>query len=364
MVKTEPFQGKTVETRVFLDCPVQQRRESTEVRGACEVLAGVMEEVGLACIQPPSPSDDLEDRYLEMVVKYFGQDEEALACDERPDLQWQVGRTPPYAEKARRYPELGVFLDAMDPEVRPEMADGREDRKDPKQRFFAPFGPKPPKTKFPLLNAPPVLPAAFPEWDDLTTRWGNHLLEVGIGIMEMLEVAYDIPNGDLASLLEYGPHLVAPTGVDLAKLEPGDVVAWGHLDLNNGSLHGRSNLPGLVAWTRAGKAVTVPLKTGQLLFQAAMQLERVLNGRIRAGLHAVYAWPTLADQMAAARAAGKKLIRSTSTVFLHAGTDQMLVPHPRLVTQDTPARFAPILAGHQVARELDLIFGTVEELTA
>lgn len=363
MVRTEPFEGRAVDTRVFLDCPAQLRRTSIEVRNACEVLASVMEGVGLVCIEPPPAPDDLDDRYLEMVMAYFGQDEDALVQDQRPELQWQVGRTPPRSETARAYPELAAFLASMDPDMRPRMAGGLKGNEDAKGRFFVAFGPTPANTNFPQFNAPPVHPAAFPQWEDLTRRWGFHVLNNGKVLLQMLEVAYDLELGALADLLEFGPHLVAPTGVDLAQLAIGDEVAWPHLDLNKLSGHGRSNLPGLVAWTNTGKAVQVSLKRGQLLYQAAMQLERVLNGRIRAGLHAVYAWPTLADRMAAARAVGHRLIRSTSTVFLHCATDRLLTPHPRLVTVDRPALYEPIIAGNQVARELDLIFGTVDQLT-
>jgi hypothetical protein len=61
-------------------------------------------------------------------------------------------------------------------------------------------------------------------------------------------------------MMQYGPHLLAPTGSDLhteqyGKL--GTVLAGYHYDLNFLTIHGKSRFPGLNIWLRDGTYVTL-----------------------------------------------------------------------------------------------------------
>jgi len=90
--------------------------------------------------------------------------------------------------------------------------------------------------------------------------WGNELLDTIRIVLEMLNKAMRLPDNYLIDLNIGAPNLLAPTGSDLNKHKPGDVFAGFHYDLNLLTIHGRSNYPGLFAWTRDGRkfAVTVP----------------------------------------------------------------------------------------------------------
>jgi hypothetical protein len=56
-------------------------------------------------------------------------------------------------------------------------------------------------------------------------------------------------------MMQYGPHLLAPTGSDLHVHKygkKGTVLAGYHYDLNFLTIHGKSRFPGLNIWLRDG----------------------------------------------------------------------------------------------------------------
>lgn len=63
---------------------------------------------------------------------------------------------------------------------------------DNKWRFFHRIGPRPTVTKFSELNAPPVVPAAFPEWIKVMDTWGYKLLDTGFALAEMIAVGFGL----------------------------------------------------------------------------------------------------------------------------------------------------------------------------
>jgi len=74
--------------------------------------------------------------------------------------------------------------------------------------------------------------------------------------------------------MHLGPHLLAPTGSDLAQYnEEGTIFAGWHTDLNLLTIHGKSNFPGLSIWTREGSKMSVKVPDGCLLVQAGKQIE-------------------------------------------------------------------------------------------
>lgn len=104
-------------------------------------------------------------RFLDMLERYFEQPDEAKAADVRKEMHYQVGTTPEHVELPRDHCErMKAFKDADKPLslCPPE--------KDPKSRFFWRLGELPVDTEFPALNAAPVIPAAFPEWSDVSGR--------------------------------------------------------------------------------------------------------------------------------------------------------------------------------------------------
>ena len=97
-----------------------------------------------------------------MLERYFAQPDDARLADVRKELHYQVGATPSRVELPRDHcARMQAFKDTDKPLslCPPE--------KDPKWRFFFQLGERPTETEFPVLNAPPVVPAAFPEWTEV-----------------------------------------------------------------------------------------------------------------------------------------------------------------------------------------------------
>jgi isopenicillin N synthase-like dioxygenase len=91
---------------------------------------------------------------------------------------------------------------------------------DPKWRFFWRIGDRPDAadTKFAELNAPAVVPKAFAdEWASTMDGWGGKILAACQTVAEMLALGFGEPRDSFTSRMHLGPHLLAPTGGDLAK---------------------------------------------------------------------------------------------------------------------------------------------------
>lgn len=148
---------------------------------------------------------------------------------------------------------------------------------DPKCRFFHRMGIVPPTTEFPTLKMENVTPINFANtWERDMEIWGQQIKSCAEGVVRMLAVGLGME--EMALLDEagkYGPHLLAPTSVDLRKNGQLDNIFAGfHSDLNFISLHGRSRYPGLHIWARnSGKRLGARMETGHILVQAGKQLE-------------------------------------------------------------------------------------------
>lgn len=119
-------------------------------------------------------------------------------------------------------------------------------------------------------------------------RWGAGLLGTISCVAEMAARGWRLPHDAFAARMARGPHLLAPTGVDLGRApREGDVFAGYHYDLNFLTAHGASRYPGLHAWLRSGRRVAVRIPRGCLLLQAGKQMEWLTGGHVRAGFHEV-----------------------------------------------------------------------------
>lgn len=49
---------------------------------------------------------------------------------------------------------------------------------DPKWRYMWRVGPRPTATEFEELNADPVIPEGFDDWEEVMTTWGTKMLQV------------------------------------------------------------------------------------------------------------------------------------------------------------------------------------------
>jgi isopenicillin N synthase-like dioxygenase len=249
---------------------------------ACRDIANALHHYGVVICRDPRVSAQDNDRYLDMMERYFALSDGVR--DARPEYSYQVGVTPSGKERPRnhcaRMGTLGPGDKPLSP-CPPEL--------DPKWRFFWRIGPLPPfKTRFPALNMDPVIPPEIPRWRDVMDTWGSKMLACLNTAAEMAAVGFALPPDAFTRRMQYGPHLLAPTGSDFAVFhQEGTVLAGYHYDLNFLTIHGKSRYPGLYIWTRSGRRRAVAVPDGCLLIQAGKQLEYLTAGHVLAGFHEV-----------------------------------------------------------------------------
>ncbi|CAF1328409.1 unnamed protein product [Rotaria sordida] len=153
--------------------------------------------------------------------------------------------------------------------------------------------------------------------------------------------------------MKYGPHVLAPTGSDLARFgKLGTVLASFHSDIGFLTIHGRARFPGLFVWTREGKRLAVKVAQGCLLLQAGKQFEWLTGGQVLAGFHEVVVSEQTIQVIDEASKVGRSLWRVSSTMFTHIASDRILQPLKPFATPETMKKYPPIKAGAQVLAEL------------
>ena len=91
---------------------------------------------------------------------------------------------------------------------------------------------------------------------------------------EMAAVGLQLPSFTFTTMMNYGPHLLAPTGSNLNEITTvGSVLAGFHYDLNFLTIHGKSRFPGLFIWARTGEKISLEIPDNCLLIQAGKQME-------------------------------------------------------------------------------------------
>lgn len=91
------------------------------------------------------------------------------------------------------------------------------------------MGVPPKHTKFVQLNADPVIPKAFPQWESSMNQWGGKLNDAVSVASEMLAIGLGLESNTFLNLAKNGPHLLAPTGSDLSRYgNLGTVLAGFH----------------------------------------------------------------------------------------------------------------------------------------
>jgi isopenicillin N synthase-like dioxygenase len=295
--------------------------------------------------------EQYNDEFIDLIEDYFNQPEDALQPDVHPELMYQVGATPSFTEKAREHCSRVAQYTGDDKPltVCPPEAD-------PKWRFFWRIGERPNSTQYENLNAPQVIPAAFPNWAEKMDQWGNLMLQACFTAAEMAAVGFDMPANSFTGMMQNGPHLLAPTASNLKK--HGDlntVFAAYHYDLNFLTIHGRSRYPGLYAWLRDGSKLKVKVPANCLLLQAGKQFEWVTGGHVLAGFHEVVVTDETLAAVERQRAANRPLWRISSTLFSHIASDQILRPIAGFANAEADAAYPPLAAGEQVVKELEAI---------
>ena len=328
---------------------------SAELLAAARAATDALHRFGVLVVRDPRAPAEANARFLDLLERYFGQDEEAKARDVRKEVYYQVGRTPERTELPRNHCARIAGLD---------LGAGREHaplslcppEKDRKERFMRRVGPRPERTAFAQLHAEPVLPAAQPDFADVCDAWGGALLGAAEAVAELAALGAGLPRDAFRRRMHCGAHLLAPTGSDFAKFgAEGTVLAGYHYDLNFLTVHGRSRFPGLFVWTRGGERLSVAIPEGCLLVQAAKQFEHLTGGPVLAGFHEVVVSRATVAAIEAARAAGRSLWRVSSTLFAHICSDELLEPLGEYAALPSAKDYPPILCGDHVNAELAAI---------
>lgn len=251
----------------------------------CTRLAQCLTESGALVVRDDRLKDSDNDEFLDLMEEYFESDDKYN--DIRPHFHYQVGATPENTERPRilRDSSIAQKAKSLPPDQRPTIPSGP----DCKWRFFWRVGERPTHTRFPELNAEPVIPEKFADrWSSIMTSFGDKMLNTVKTVAEMLAIGLEIDKTSFTQRMRLGAHLLAPTGVDLDKYNKlGTVIAGYHYDLNFLTIHGRSRYPGLFIWLRNGQRIPVRIPKGCLLLQAGAQLQYLTGGFIQAGYHEV-----------------------------------------------------------------------------
>lgn len=320
----------------------------------CLEVSRTLADTGALLVKDPRCSAEDNDRFIDMMEKYFEQPEEFKRLQERPHLHYQVGVTPEGIEVPRSLVDQDIQekLKSLPKEYQPAPLSGP----DPKWRYMWRVGPRPEITQFKELNSEPVIPEGFPEWKDTMDSWGYKMISAIETVAEMAGIGFGLPKDAFTSLMKQGPHLLAPTGSDLKRYgQEGTVFAGYHYDLNFLTIHGRSRFPGLNIWLRNGQKMEVKVPVGCLLIQAGKQIEWLTAGQCMAGMHEVVVTSRTTDAIKRALQQNCSLWRVSSTLFAHIASDAVLKPLGHFADTPLAGKYPPMRAGEFVEQELSVI---------
>ncbi|ORZ41368.1 hypothetical protein BCR44DRAFT_1422665 [Catenaria anguillulae PL171] len=293
---------------------------SPAAKAECAKAAEALKTYGALLVRDPRVPESANHEFLDMLEAYFEQPHDVKLQDVKPELSYQIGATPEFTEEPMCFRDAKLALLPSDRAV-------------------------PEKSKYPALNAPPVVPKAFEDrWLKVMDGYGQQLHDAVELVAEVAAVGlgYEDPKA-FVNKAKFGPHLLAPTGSDLARFNKLNTVFAGfHYDLNFLTIHGKSRYPGLHVWARnTGVKMSVAVPDGCLLVQAGKQIELLTGGTLAA--------------VERAKAAGRSLWRVSSTLFYHIASDVVLKPTGPFDTPERNAEYPAVDCGEYVRKELELI---------
>ncbi|KAH8686611.1 hypothetical protein BGZ61DRAFT_454754 [Ilyonectria robusta] len=347
---------------IDLDAYLNHPLDSDAVQTECRKAADALITYGALVLHDSRVSEHDNTAFLDLLEDYFDQPDHLLRNDERPELSYQIGVTLENTEKPKcavDEPCLDV-IQRLHPSQRP--LDISAHSPDPKCRFFWRMAEPPPfDTDFPGLNASNVVPDAphlKDRWTPAMNQWGSSMTNAVSKLAEMAAVGLGLPAQYFSDAGRYGPHLLAPTASDLQKYGSKDTILAGfHTDLNFLTIHGRSRFPGLHIWARnTGNRIPVKIPPGNyLLVQAGKQIEHITGGLIKAGYHEVVINEKTLETIERRKRElpSRPLIRISSTLFWHLGSDFDLVPVPELAEKARKLRTLQSKAGKDEGQETE-----------
>jgi isopenicillin N synthase-like dioxygenase len=216
----------------------------------CRKAADALKTFGALLVRDHRVPSGANAEFIDLLEAYFEQPHDIKMQDVRSDLSYQIGATPEFTEEpvCLKDEQCVNIMNALEVSDKPTSWAGP----DPKWRFFHRIGPSPLKTKYPCLNAPPVVPKAFEDrWLPIMDEFGRLLKDSVESVAELVAVGLNLPKNTFTDMAQFGPHLLAPTGSDLKRFNQLNTVFAGfHYDLNLLTIHGKSRFPGLHIWAR------------------------------------------------------------------------------------------------------------------
>lgn len=314
-------------------------RTGDDTETASEV-ARALSEYGVLIIRDPRVNPSLPGQYRSMMERFYRLPTEIKSKyiqELLPDGRqiYETGWRPSYTEKPRRRTEvLHLIPDDAKPHEPPSA--------DPKERFMDPVGLRPESSEFPELDyLPRITPTEIEEWPELSDAWGKTMGSAVDTIMELLAIGFGEPADLFTRLMYQGTRKLAPTGLDLVKHgSPGTVAAGFHNDLSAITIHGRSNYPGLWAWTRGWKKFPVRLPDeGCLLIQGGRVLEHLTAGRTLRGYHEVVIGLEAQDKIRFEIDQGSYPVRVSTTMFCNIRSNEYVEPVGRFINEPAAAEY-------------------------
>lgn len=249
-----------------------------------------------------------------MMEKYFYSRGEMLYAgkeidDAKPEFHYQVGVCPKHIEIARDHAKKIRQYSAENVPASPIVPSP-----DAKWRYMWKIGERPAEASD---NFPQVIPEDFKDWEFKMNKWGFKLINAVEQVAEMSAIGMGLDKNTFTEKMAGGAHLLAPTGSDLLKNEPGAVFAGFHYDIAFLTIHGKSRFPGLYVWLRNDQKLQVKVPNGCLLLQAGKTFEHITGGHVLAGFHEVIYTDKTKEAKDQAVLNGKATWRVSSTMFTH-----------------------------------------------
>eukprot|EP00258_Populus_trichocarpa_P034810 XP_024450829.1 uncharacterized protein LOC7463867 isoform X2 [Populus trichocarpa] len=173
----------------------------------CKEVSQILRETGALVVKDPRCTAEDNDKFIDMMEKYFERPREFKLLQERSHLHYQVGVTPEGVEVPRSLvdEEMQKKLKAMPKEFQPSTPSGP----DPKWRYMWRVGPRPSNTRFKELNSEPVIPEGFPEWKDTMDSWGCKMISAIEAVAEMAAIGFGLSKDAFTSLMKQIEWLTA-----------------------------------------------------------------------------------------------------------------------------------------------------------
>lgn len=171
-------------------------------------------------------------------------------------------------------------------------------------------------------------PADLPGFRDTVARYMRRMEALGQAMLPLYARALDLPDDAFAGHFDRA-DTVCRFGHYPAHLGgPDEFGASPHVDAGFLTLLPQAAVAGLEVLTRSGRWIAAPIRPGEMLVNGGNCLKRFTNGRFLATPHRVLG--------------GLPRDRYSIPLFFNPNFDAVVAPLPTCVSEERPAKFAPI----------------------